>query len=231
MPSPVLRISEIFDSVQGEGPSAGTPCRFVRLIGCNLTCAWCDSKYTWDFEHYDYDEECKEWSLPNLAEALAGPGRLVITGGEPLLQHRRLAELLPMLDARGPRPFIEIETNGTLAPNSLLERVDQWNVSPKLSHGGDPLSRRIFPAALARLRDTGKAYLKLVLQDAGDLAEVQRLVESVNWPKDRMYLMAQGRTQQELNAREKWVVETCVAEGYRFSPRLHVQIWGDRRGV
>ena len=83
----VLRLSEVFDSLQGEGVSMGKPCRFVRLALCNLHCHYCDTKYTWDFEHFDYETEVREASLAAVAQQLATApaGHVVITGGEPLL--------------------------------------------------------------------------------------------------------------------------------------------------
>ena len=115
---------EIFASIQGEGPSAGRPVAFVRLSRCNLACVWCDTAYTWRFEGDNrphrsgetYDRKANQVVLDEaaVAERIAALGqhRLVVTGGEPLLQGTALARLLALL----PDMSVEIETNGTVAP-------------------------------------------------------------------------------------------------------------------
>ena len=138
---------EIFASVQGEGPSMGMPVAFMRLSRCNLACVWCDTAYTWHFQGderphrggVEYDRKANQLSLPEdevAARIMAlGQSRLVITGGEPLLQAPALARLLELL----PDVSVEIETNGTTkAPAPLDIRIDQFNVSPKLAHSGNP---------------------------------------------------------------------------------------------
>ncbi|HYO97274.1 MAG TPA: 7-carboxy-7-deazaguanine synthase QueE, partial [Polyangiaceae bacterium] len=154
-----LRISEVFSSLQGEGPSSGAPSVFVRLALCNLRCSWCDTKYTWDFEQYRYEDEVTEVPVAQLAAELAAAPeqRVVLTGGEPLLQQAGLTRLLELIPAS---IAVEVETNGTLVPEeALLARVDQWNVSPKLAHTGDPLAQRLRPAALTALATSARAYL------------------------------------------------------------------------
>src|SRR5512134_3500161 len=109
-----LKLSELFSSIQGEGPSAGRPSVFLRLAQCNLHCVWCDTKYTWDFRTYRYEDEVRIESVASVTARILehAPERLVVTGGEPLLQGDALAELFVALDER--RYFaIEIETNGT----------------------------------------------------------------------------------------------------------------------
>ncbi len=226
-----LRVSEIFHSLQGEGTNVGVPCSFLRLAGCNLSCGWCDSKYTWDFDNYDYDTEVSELSLDQIAEQLRLTTHLVITGGEPMLQHKRLPPLLSALKARTPQLFVEMETNGTLAPTAALADVDQWNVSPKLGHAGDPLSRRLVRPALQAFRQQPNALLKFVVEAESDLEEIAQIVAQLDWPKKRVLLMPQARTPAELNERLAWLAGRCVSAGYRLSPRLHIEIWGDRRGV
>jgi 7-carboxy-7-deazaguanine synthase len=225
-----LKLSEIFSSLQGEGPSAGAPALFVRLALCNLRCSWCDTRYTWDFERYDYEREVSLAPLAQLSERIRASreGRVIFTGGEPLLQQGALAKLFASL----PNDLkIEIETNGTLVPDrALAERVDQWNVSPKLAHAGDPEARRIRSDALFALRDTGRSFLKFVLQRADDLSEVEALIERFAWPRERVYLMPEAVTPNEHAERANVVAGLCQEHGLRFSPRLHVLLWGGERG-
>ncbi len=228
---PTLRVSELFESIQGEGPHTGKPCLFIRLAHCNLTCTWCDTKYTWDFANYDYAREVSLVPVRELAQRVqnAPSGHVVLTGGEPLLQQRALVPLLTGIDAR---IGVEVETNGTVAPlPALAERVNHWNVSPKLSHAGDRKSLRIRSDALAALRDTGRAWLKLVVSTRHDLQEITELVAELHWPKERVLLMPQAATAEELRVRLPEVTAWATEHGYGWSTRLHIELWGGRRGV
>jgi 7-carboxy-7-deazaguanine synthase len=229
--SDVLRLSEVFDSLQGEGVNVGKPCRFVRLSLCNLHCHYCDTKYTWDFEHFDYEREVREASLQSVVQQLceAPAGHVVVTGGEPLLQQRALTKVFERVPAE---LFIEIETNGTRVPlPSLLARVNQWNVSPKLSSAGDSEALRIRPDALVALRDSGRAYLKLVVKTEQDRDEAEALRERFGFARDRTLLMPEASTPEELQARSPEVASWSQALNVRFSSRLHVTLWGGRRGT
>jgi hypothetical protein len=119
-----------------------------------------------------------------------------------------------------------------MAPQPVLaERIDQWNVSPKLSNAGDPEALRIRPAALAALLATERAYLKLVVGSAADLAEAEALIAGTGWPKERVMLMPEAANRAELAARSGFVKEAALTRGLRFSPRLHVERWDGARGV
>jgi organic radical activating enzyme len=229
--SATLKVSEIFESLQGEGVSCGAPCVFVRLAQCNLHCTWCDTKYTWDFEHYRYEDEVREQSAAEVAQIInaATSRRLVLTGGEPLLQQRALKEFFARL---APDIAVEVETNGTILPEpAAVSRVNQWNVSPKLSNAGDPEQFRIRPEALAALRDTDRAYLKLVVNSEADFAEADALVARLAWPAERVSLMPEAANREQLRARSFAVAEAARARAYRFSSRLHLELWGGRRGT
>ncbi|HET9959895.1 MAG TPA: 7-carboxy-7-deazaguanine synthase QueE [Polyangiaceae bacterium] len=226
----ILKLSEIFSSVQGEGPSAGEPAVFLRLALCNLRCGFCDTRYTWDFEQYDYEREVSTAPVESvLARVLShSERRLIITGGEPIMQQRALSSLIAQLPSDWQ---IEVETNGTLIPNaSLLQRVDQWNVSPKLAHSEEPLERRMKPEVLRVLLATQRAYLKLVVRDAGDREEVEAVVSALEWPKSRVFLMPEARTVPEHRGRGDHVAELARQLAVRYSPRLHVLMFGGERG-
>jgi 7-carboxy-7-deazaguanine synthase len=229
--SATLKISEIFHSLQGEGVSTGAPCVFVRLAQCNLHCVWCDTKYTWDFERYRYEDEVREQSVAEVAQVVndATSRRLVLTGGEPLVQQRALKEFFARL---APDITVEIETNGTIAPEPpALSRVNQWNVSPKLSNAGDPEHFRIKPQILRSLRDTGRAYLKLVVHGDADYAEADALVTQLAWPSERVLFMPEATDRESLRSRSFDVAEAARSRSFRFSSRLHLELWGGRRGT
>ena len=223
---------EIFYSLQGEGAAIGTPSVFLRLALCNLACAWCDTKYTWDWRNYDYNAEVMELSQGKLAEYILGYRcrHLVITGGEPLLQREGLASLVRSLKGRG--FSFEVETNGTILPGPHLERdVDQWNVSPKLANSGNPAHRREVPQALSSFARLPGAFFKFVVVERSDIAEVKSIMLMYDLPRERVVLMPEGRDPTALGDRSEWLSRICVEEGLRFTPRLHILLWGDRRGT
>lgn len=225
-----LRVCEIFHSIQGEGASAGQPATFLRLSGCNLKCSWCDTPYTWDWTRYARDAESRWMSLDEVFTELGeNPPRLIITGGEPLLQQRGLLELLGKL---GSECVVEVETNGTILPEGpLAERVNQWNVSPKLPGSGEPAERALKLPALRFFQSTPKAWLKLVIDGDADLAAADELADALAWPKERVLFMAQGTSAKELRAASPWVRKAASARSVGVSPRLHVLRWGAKRGV
>lgn len=235
---------EIFASLQGEGASIGRPSTFVRLSRCNLACQWCDTAYTWRFEgdnrpHRDetaFDRTANQLTLPEteVAARVAAlpPDRLVITGGEPLLQGAALARMVAALNALRPGMHIEIETNGTVAPHAALDPlVHQYNVSPKLAHSGNPADLALIPERLAEWAAEPRAFFKFVVAEPSDLDEVLALQEIHAIPGERLFLMPEGRSSDVLRARSTWLGETCASKGWRFTDRLHIHVWGDTRGT
>lgn len=232
--------AEIFASLQGEGPSAGKPCAFVRLSRCNLACVWCDTSYTWRFEgdnrpHRSGEHFVRTANQVTLSEedtasriAALGKPRLVVTGGEPLLQAPALARLL----ARLPGMAIEIETNGTVAPPPALDAlVHQYNISPKLAHSGNPAELALPPERLAAWAAESRAFLKFVIAEPGDVDEVLAMIERFAIPRERVYLMAEGTDAATLAAREGWLAPLCLAHNLTLSKRLHIELYGDTRGT
>jgi 7-cyano-7-deazaguanosine (preQ0) biosynthesis protein QueE len=224
----VLTVAEVFGpTLQGEGPSLGRRCAFVRLGGCNLDCSWCDTPYTWDWRRYRPERELRRLDTAAVLSAVEAMGvdMLVVTGGEPLLQAR---SLLPLLAGAGERGWrVEVETNGTIAPPpELAARVAAFNVSPKLANSGIEEAVRIRPAALAALRDGGRAVF--VVTGASDLDEVAALAAAHRL--EPVFVMPEGTTAEVVLERMRDLAGPALERGFHLTPRLHILLWGDQRG-
>jgi len=222
---------EIFLSIQGEGNTVGIPTAFLRLAMCNLSCSWCDTKYTWDWANHDQNANTMEMSSDQVTDAISvfNCYRLVITGGEPLLQQKELAPLATNLRQLG--YAIEVETNGTLLPSAeMKEAVSQWNVSPKLANSSNPHNGSLASLAIEAFQTMDCAYFKFVLVAQQDVNEVESLVSKYMIRRDRVILMPEGATASELSSRADWVADLSVQHGFRYSPRLQISLWGNTRG-
>ncbi|MCH9687096.1 MAG: 7-carboxy-7-deazaguanine synthase QueE [Deltaproteobacteria bacterium] len=232
-----MRINEVFVSVQGEGVLAGTPCTFVRVAGCNLRCAWCDSPAT------SWKPDGERMGLDALVEACAaGPRHVVLTGGEPLL-FAPMVELGRRLRAAG--HHVTYETAGTVAPPGV--ECDLMSLSPKLPHAtpDDPVwgprheSRRWQPDVLRALMHW-PWQLKVVVRAhdparlAEDVEHVRGMVEALGVAEHdlaRVLLMPECVDPQRLSADYAALVPVCLEQGYALGPRLHIAIFGHTPGT
>lgn len=236
---------EIFDTVQGEGRNLGRPVVFARLSGCNLQCSWCDTPYTWAFNErlagmhdegkvYNPKQEQIKVQVGDAIDQINGFNlkRLVITGGEPMIQQRALTELANGLKANNEDYWVEVETNGTIIPKpETIEAVDQFNVSPKLENSGNELTKRRKDKAMEAYVESGKADFKFVVFGDEDLPEILELVERYDIPHDKVFLMPEGRTEEEIERHQKELVHLAIDNNFNVTTRLHVMIWGAKRGV
>jgi 7-carboxy-7-deazaguanine synthase len=227
-----VKISEIFHSIQGEGTLAGVPSVFVRLTGCNLRCTWCDTPYT------SWEPQGEELTIPEILARVqeSGAQHVVVTGGEPML-FPEVVELTRELKLLG--LHITIETAGTVDQPVVC---DLMSISPKLSNS-TPRERdggrwavqharlRFQPVVLRRLIRDYEYQLKFVVSEPGDLDELHAICSAIGAARDRVLLMPEGITPEALRERAGWIVDVCKSEGFRYSPRLHIDLWGNRRGV
>ena len=223
-----MKIAEIFYSIQGEGTLVGVPSVFIRTSGCNLRCAWCDTPYT------SWHPEGSEMKVEEiLAQARAYPGRhAVVTGGEPMIAPA-IGELTRALRSAG--FHITIETAGTVA---AAVDCDLMSISPKLSNstpGGTFAAQherlRFQPAVLKQLMSVCTYQLKFVVRDPEDITELDTMVAEIGAERRYVVLMPEGIDRETLRERGLWLAEVCKERGYRFSPRLHVELYGNRRGI
>ena len=226
-------VSEVFGPTwQGEGPSLGRRAGFVRLGRCGLACTWCDTPYTWRWDDHDPAVELTTRPVGDVLAQLRAMdvGLVVVTGGEPLLQQSHLPPLLGPLRADGVE--VEIETAGVLAPTpEVVELVTRFNVSPKLANSGNPLERRYQPDVLRAFDRTGKAAFKFVATGDADLDEIQGIVDECAIPPGRTWVMPEGTDAATVVERSRALIDPVLARGWNLTTRLHVLLWGDRRGV
>ncbi|MFF3851395.1 7-carboxy-7-deazaguanine synthase QueE [Streptomyces sp. NPDC002328] len=214
---------------QGEGPSCGHPALFIRLSRCNLTCAKCDTKYTWDWSRFDPRKESAERSVADLmAWAASSPvGLVVVTGGEPLIQQARLVPLVRGLTAAGKR--VEFETNGTIAPApELVADGVRFNVSPKLASFGVKETKSIVPASLESFVASGRAAFKFVASTVADLDRIAELAEAHRLAP--VWVMPEGTTPEVITATTRVLADAVAARHWHFTTRLHVLAFADARG-
>lgn len=235
LPPPSLVISEAFGpTFQGEGPSLGRRASFIRLMGCNLACSWCDTPYTWDARRYDLHAEGTRTPVAALLEQVhaAGTRLVVITGGEPLLHQRTPGwrALLEGLLAQGIQ--VEVETNGTIAPEPWAALQARFNVSPKLAHSGDSARDRLRPAPLAilaLLAQEGTATFKFVASSPRDVVEIADVCAAYRLPKDSVWVMPLGTDGAALGEHLGALADAALAAGFNVTTRLHVLAWGNER--
>lgn len=230
-----IAIVEMFGpTMQGEGRNVGQAAYFLRLAGCPLTCTWCDTPYSWDPERIDPARapvavDCHR-VLADLRAQTADSvvRRLVITGGEPLLQRDALRPLAAALHEDG--WTLEVETAGTLGPGNLAEVIDQFTVSPKLANSGVALRSRIRPTVLREFAALPGTVFKFVVAALGDLEEVAQIVDLADVTPERVFVMAEGTDADTVLRRSRDLADDVFARGWSLTPRWHTLLWGDARG-
>ena len=229
-----MKIAELFHSIQGEGKLTGVPSIFVRASGCNLRCVWCDTPYA------SWDPEGDELPVPEIVRRVRefNAQHVVLTGGEPMIMPD-IVELCDALKARN--HHITIETAATVFHPLKL---DLASLSPKLSNS-TPLDRdggrfvqmherqRLNIDVIQRFIDTSPDFqLKFVVSSERDLEEIDSLLSRVNnWKREDVLLMPEGTDAVTLDAHAGWIADVCKRTGYRFCPRLHIALYGNRRGT
>jgi len=232
-----MLISEIFYSLQGEGELTGVPSVFIRTSGCNLRCTWCDTPYA------SWNPEGTQRTLPQLVaavEAHSSARHVVLTGGEPMIAPG-LRELAAELKKRG--YHLTIETAATVPPNEIA--CDLVSMSPKLLNSAPdrtlhPTWRKKHEATrwqpeVIRAWLTGHYgyQLKFVVAAPADIAELEGMLATLGLdiPRHKILLMPEATTLETLRARSAWLSDVCKARGYRYAHRLHIELYGNKRGT
>jgi len=222
-----VNVNEMFGpTIQGEGPHAGQLVSFLRLAGCNLSCSWCDTPYSWDWERFDIKKEQHKMSVEEIAKTMRSfcAPRIVLTGGEPLLQQRMIPELGRLTGCK-----IDVETNGTRKPtDETIEAVDLFNVSPKLAHANDPESLRIVDESMSLFSDlawVGKSIFKFVCEQESDFEEIRTIQASYNIPDSSIWIMPEGYDAERHLKHLRELAEPVVQQGWNLTTRIHILAW------
>jgi 7-carboxy-7-deazaguanine synthase len=215
-----LRVSEIFTSVQGEGPFCCRVALFIRLAGCNLRCPFCDTKYSWD------PGKGRLVSLEDLIAEASKHSFIVVTGGEPLLQRRQLNDFLEVLWRENPHVLVQVETNGTLPAPEPHEALYEayYVVSPK----DVPVSverAKTHSTWFKYARISGRAWFKVLVHSEEDVLRVSEWARENSVPHDKVYLMpltSKDMSREALLEIHRRVALLSMKYGFHFSPRMHL---------
>ncbi len=227
-----MKVSEIFYSIQGEGTLAGVPSVFIRLSGCNLRCVWCDTPYT------SWNPEGRDMTLDEILSDVRayGASHVVLTGGEPMIFSESVELTRQLKDAS---VHVTIETAGTVYQPVA---ADLMSISPKLANstphqreGGKWAAQhdrlRYNEDVLRRLTSEYRYQLKFVVSAPEDMEEVHSIVKVIGADPCHVVLMPEGTRAEAIRERAQWLAEICKSRGFRYSPRLHIDIWGNKRGI
>lgn len=229
----------IFATRQGEGVTAGENAIFLRLQFCNLACGrnggWiCDTGYTWDTRRADYWQEPVDMTFLQVADEASqswsqsfpddDDKRIVVTGGEPLLQQRKIASLLSYL----PGWTVEIETNGTIAPIRELWGA-QFNCSPKLTNSGNSLASRYRPQALKQIAQLPNSWFKFVVVNIGDLDGIQQMANECAIPGEKILVMPEGSTEESVSEHARCLEKDVLEKGWGITMRNQLIWYGPGR--
>ncbi|UXE04471.1 PreQ0 pathway QueE-like protein [Mycobacterium phage Funsized] len=231
-----LPVSEQFGpTLQGEGPHAGRAVQFLRLMGCNLSCAWCDTPYTWDGSRFDLRAEGKPTDAADIIAALIPGVPLVVSGGEPLLHQHSTAFARVLSYARWSECEVHVETNGTIMPaDHIAPLVDTFAVSPKLPHAGGHRGHQnpaLHPGWAAVARTHRDTFLKVVVQRPEEVEFVAAWADRLRWPASRVWVMPEGTDAATLLDRWPAIATAAAVYGINATQRLHVLAWGDTKGT
>lgn len=233
---PFLEIAEFFcDTIQGEGVSTGQPSTFLRMKGCTQSCIWCDTKEVWRFGNpFTFGEIFQLMETHNVPNKLKNGQNLILTGGSPLRQQNALYLFLEAFIVRYDfKPFIQIENECTIMPtHDMIEMVDLWNNSPKLTNSGNPTSIRYRKDILSLLSSLPNSWFKFVVSNEGEWNEIEEfylkpgLIE-----KSQVILMPKGATREELFVNREIVVDMAIKHSVRYCSREHIVIWDKKTGI
>jgi organic radical activating enzyme len=231
-----LHVSEFFyDTIQGEGVNTGHSATFLRLTGCSLNCQWCDTTEVWrQGSFYSFKQLFNLMQEHSLIDKLRNGQHLILTGGSPLKQQMELVSFFMEFKRKYDfLPFIEIENECTLLPHpTLIQIINCWNNSPKLSNSGNSRISRYKPKILQKLSELPNSWFKFVVDREEDWEEIQMDFLDTNLiKKEQIILMPKGATKNELEQNREIAVIMAIQHNIRYCSREHIILWNKRTGI
>lgn len=239
-----VAVSEVFYSIQGEGKTVGIPSVFVRLGGCNLICGGMGTQFDGEL-HNEAEWRCDSIEVwmkakstpvseilpPDCIRAIVNGAHIILTGGEPMIQQKRLEPFIEYIkEFINPEAYFEVETNGTIMPNDYMQKnIDLWNCSPKLKNAGMDTEMTFKKDVIEKL-NTLNTIFKFVINDLKEWEEIKELYLDIV-EKKKIYLMPAGENQNLLKDNKMKVVELAKDNFLNFTTRLHIDIWNKKTGV
>lgn len=215
-----MKISEVYYSVQGEGPQLGMPAWFIRFAGCNLDCSWCDSKFAKKGKRMSIDKLVNDINYINELTLSNNCKNVIITGGEPFIANdlSKLIKLLNYWDYK-----VYVETNGTIYKQDVIGFAT-FIVSPKLQY--------LNPKYIEALRKwSNVGSFKFVIGSKKDFDQAVDLCKQLNKFND-VYFMPMGTTEKVLKNRMLKMAEWIKELGWgQLTPRLQIYLWKLKRGT
>ncbi|MFV7790974.1 7-carboxy-7-deazaguanine synthase QueE [Aliarcobacter lanthieri] len=254
----MLEINEIFGpTIQGEGKFVGSPSIFIRFGKCNFSCVGfgveyetpsgvkkcaCDSYYAVDKEFKDnWEKYSSHLDIINEVNKLIENSNyeykidIVITGGEPLLYWNKIEfqKLLKYYIDNNHRVTIETNASLDINFNKDFQKKIIFSMSVKLSNSLEPLKKRVNKKTLKNiLQNTSKSYLKFVIGNdflTQAIDEIKDILSDI--PKCEVYLMPLGDTSKQIDENSIKVINLAIKYGFKYSDRLHIRVWNNKRGV
>lgn len=241
----IFYYSEIFQSINGESKQVGKNVLFLRLSRCNLHCTWCDSRFAWDNNLKEFrDNKQQVISIYDVIKRILQlhVNGINITGGEPMLQQDTIYQLLLLIQKNhnidNNKFTVEIETNGTIMPNNDISDVSlvHFNISPKLANSGNSKKLRYNESALQIFNNLNNTIFKFVNDNKQTtIDEIKQFQAKLNIDNSKVYLMpltSFDQSNEEILFHIHQTLTVIFENGWNFSPRLHILIWGaKKRGV
>jgi organic radical activating enzyme len=231
----IINIAEFFtDTIQGEGINIGHPATFIRVQNCTLNCVWCDTTEVWrQGNPYSIDEIIQLMEKHDIIYKLKSGQHLILTGGSPLLYQNQFVYLINKIKEKyNFKPYIEVENECTIMPTKEFTNIiDCWNNSPKLSNSGMKLELRKKMNVIDYLLEQKNSWFKFVVNNENDWKELQKTYKIPYNKLDRIILMPEGQTREELQKNYETVVTLGIKHNLKICDRFHVTIWNKKVGV
>ena len=216
-----MKICEIFESIQGEGKYAGHPALFIRVSGCNLNCSFCDTKYhTEGLELFPEEIISRIEKMSEKADKARGSIlKVVWTGGEPMLYRNEIYQIINNI--KGDIVEHMVETNGTIFDEEMFKKFKYVSFSPKNLKDAEKLQ--------SFLEEYDPNFEWIDKYDVKIVTDLEMNKDLITYA-DILIPLTTFNKEKDLEIQKK-VWHFCVENKLKYSPRLHIELWGNKKGI